>query len=88
LGRVPAFSMGPGEDHLNVPFWPAVHWAWRSLGGEALPAIKPGKHTFRLMFRHQPEAGTGGKPVEVVSQMLEALIPGPATQPASSMGSK
>ena len=82
LGEDPVFTIGPGEDHLGVPFWPATHWQWRSDTGAALPTIKPGKHTFRLAFRHHPEAGTGGKPVEVVSQMLEALIPGPATQPA------
>ena len=82
LGEAPAFSMGPGEDHLNVPFWPAVHWAWRSPGGAALPAIKPGRHTFRLAFWGLPRSRGEKRPVEVFSQMLEALIPGPATQPA------
>jgi len=82
LGEVPAFSMGPGEDHLNVPFWPAVHWAWRSPDGEILPTIKPGKHTFRLAFSGLPKPRGEKRPVEVFSQVLEALIPGPATQPA------
>jgi hypothetical protein len=82
-GRVPVFTMGPGEDHLGVPFWPATHWQWRSDAGGELPAIKPGKHTFCLMFRHHPEAGTGGKPVEVVSQQLEVNVPQPAAATAA-----
>jgi HEAT repeat protein len=88
LGEMPAFSMGPGEDHLNEPFWPAVHRAWRSPGGEALPAIKPGRHTFRLAFWGPPRARGEKRPVEVFSQVLEALIPGPATQPAVGGGAK